>query len=321
MKFLNENDIWKCVSMSDVIDAIDESYRVYEEGTFTMPTRTQLKDGDNTLILMPCISKTSIGTKLVTSFPNNQDLPTLHSLVILNDHENGSIQAIMDGAFLTGLRTGALGGSAVRHLAKPDVQSLAVIGTGVQGFYQTLAACAEREIKEIYLYNRSLHKIPDFIDELNVHLNESIRIHICQSVNQAVKDAEIIITATTSETPVLPEDETLYHGKLVIGIGSFQPTMQEFPNVLFKTAKHFYIDSHDAKKESGDVINPIKKGLYDDSHIHFFSTVIKNETHSSQLNYDEGSVVFKSTGMALFDVVVASNIFERSEKMKVGSHI
>ncbi|MGP4073315.1 ornithine cyclodeaminase family protein [Piscibacillus sp. B03] len=321
MKYLNEEAIWKCVTMSDVIDAIDESYRVYDKGSFEMPTRSQIQDGDNTLILMPCMSDSSIGTKLVTSFPNNKTLPTLHSLVILNDHDNGSIQSIMDGGFLTGLRTGAIGGSAVRHLAKQNARSLAVIGTGVQGYYQTLAACSERNIQDIYLYNRSIHKIPDFIEKLRPHVSSTTRFHICQSTDYAVQKADIIITATTSKTPVLPKDDSLYHGKLVIGVGSFQPTMQEFPNALFSSAQAFYIDSHDAKKESGDVINPIKNGLYDESGIQPFSEVIKLEMKPEQFNYEEGSVIFKSTGMALFDVVVASDIYERSTELNVGTEL
>ncbi len=251
MKYLNETDIWKCVTMTDVIDSIDEAYWQYEEGNFKMPTRSQIPDGDNTLILMPCISSASIGTKLVTSFPHNQTHPTLHSLVILNDKDNGSIQAMMDGAFLTGLRTGAIGGSAVRHLAKPVVKTLAVVGTGVQGYYQTLAACSERDFTDIYFYNRSLHKVPDFIEQLRPHLNPETRLHICSTVENAVRDSDVIITATTSKTPVLPEDESLYYGKLVIGVGSFQPAMQEFPNSLFRSAQAYYIDSHDAKKNQG----------------------------------------------------------------------
>lgn len=321
MKYLNEEAIWRCVTMSDVIDAIDESYRVYDKGSFKMPTRSQIQDGDNTLILMPCISESSIGTKLVTSFPNNKTLPTLHSLVILNDHNNGSIQAIMDGGFLTGLRTGAIGGAAVRHLAKPNAQSLAVIGTGVQGYYQTLAACAERDFKDIYFYNRSLHKVPDFIEKLRPHLNSETRLHICSTVENAVQNAEVIITSTTSKTPVLPEDDSLYHGKLVIGVGSFQPTMQEFPNALFSSAQAYYIDSHDAEKESGDVINPVKNGLYDESNIQPFSEVIKQNLKPEQFNYKEGSVIFKSTGMALFDVVVASDIYERAKELDVGTEL
>ncbi len=117
-----------------------------------------VQDGDNTLLLMPCFTGDAIATKLVTIFPNNQTHPTLHGLVVLNSNETGEVKGVLNGSFLTGMRTGAIGGSAVRHLAREDAASLAVIGTGTQGFYQAIAACTERPIKHIYLYNRSNEK-------------------------------------------------------------------------------------------------------------------------------------------------------------------
>src|SRR5690625_14872 len=146
MLFLNEKDILEAVTMVDVIDAIDEAYKIYEEQQFNMPVRTQVKETENTLILMPCITDNVIGTKLVTSFPRNTDHPTLHGLIILNCSETGEMKALLDGSFLTGFRTGAIGGSAIRHLAAKGATKLAIIGTGVQGFYQAIAACAERSI-------------------------------------------------------------------------------------------------------------------------------------------------------------------------------
>src|SRR5690606_7069085 len=139
--------------------------------------RMQVKEGDDTLLLMPCLTKDAIGTKLVTLFPNNVEHPTLHGLVILNDSKTGRVKGLIDGAFLTGFRTGAIGGSAVRHLAGEEVSTLAVIGTGVQGLYQSIAACTERRFTDIYLYNRSPEKIPAFKKELQSWLSDDIQLH------------------------------------------------------------------------------------------------------------------------------------------------
>src|SRR5690625_5724447 len=134
MLYLNEKDIKNANAMKEMIDAIDITYKVYQSGDYLMPTRLQIIDGDNTLLVMPSFIKEAIGTKLVTIFPENITVPRLHGIVVLTSNETGEIKAIMDGTFLTGFRTGAVGGSAVRHFAEEEGETLAIIGTGVQGF-------------------------------------------------------------------------------------------------------------------------------------------------------------------------------------------
>ncbi|WP_404455084.1 ornithine cyclodeaminase family protein [Virgibacillus necropolis] len=317
MLYLNKDDILKAVSMKDVIDAIDAAYEVYHSQQFIMPTRMQVSDEDNTLLLMPCITKDTIGTKLVTSFPNNTDKPVLHGLVILNSQENGEIKALIDGSFITGFRTGAIGGSAIRHLAKDDASKLAIIGTGVQGLYQAVAACTERSITDIYLFNRSPEKIPSFIDSLQQWIDDTINIHVMDSAEEAITHAEIIMTATTSKEPVLPDKPELLATKLIIGIGSFQPDMREFPKSLYTLANHILIDTEDAIEESGDIATPLEKNWIKRDSIQSMASFI-----ASKKQVEEGkTVVFKSTGMALFDVVVTNLIYQRALEKEVGQNL
>lgn len=318
MLFLNQWDMKEAMTMKETIDAIDLAYKIYESNNFQMPTRMQVIEGENTLVLMPCMTSSAIGTKLVTVFPKNTSVPTLHSLVILNSSDTGEIKAILDGSFLTGFRTGAIGGSAVRHLAKADVQSLAVIGTGVQGLYQAIAVCTERSITDIYLYNRTNEKIPPFIEQLKQWIKSSINFHTCQTVEEAIENAEIVVTATTSEKPVLPDKQELLIGKLFIGIGSFQSTMREFPDSLYKVTKQIIVDSEDAVKESGDIIMPLKHGWIDEGSIITMSQYLYKK---GKRNNDGNSVVFKSTGMALFDVVTANMIYQRAVKKGLGTKL
>ena len=319
MLLLNEKDILACMSMKEAIDSIDLAYKIYGQNNFLMPTRQKVSTGDNTLILMPSITENVMGTKLVTAFPNNEEDPTLHGLVVLASNHNGKMLSIMDGSFITGFRTGAIGGSAARHLAPQHASKLAVIGTGVQGFYQTIAVCTEREITDIYLYNRTEKKVQSFIEKLQKELGDSVRFHIKKTTKETIEQAEIIITATTSTTPVLPDEKDLLKGKLIIGIGSFLPQMREFPQALFEVADHLYVDSHDAIKESGDVIYPLENNLFEKENIKLFSSIFEQEDAFNH-DYNEGSVVFKSTGMALFDVVIAEEIYKRATEAKIGTH-
>ncbi|MUV37030.1 Alanine dehydrogenase [Lentibacillus sp. JNUCC-1] len=315
MLFLNEKDIKQAISMKDAINAIDKAYDIYASNQFKMPTRTQVVDDKNTLLLMPCLTEESIATKLVTLFPENTTHPTLHGLIILNSSETGEIKAIMDGTFVTGFRTGAIGGSATRHLAHDDASKLAIIGTGVQGLYQAVSACTERPITDIYLYNRSPEKIRDFKNTLRRWIGHSIQLHDASTSEEAVKEAHIIITATTSSTPVLPDDPNLLKGKLTIGIGSFQPSMREFPEALYKISEHIFIDSDDVREESGDIKDPLEHDWINETDVETMSTYLT----SPRRNVDKGkNIIFKSTGMALFDSVVANLIYQKAIEKKAG---
>ncbi|QKY70192.1 ornithine cyclodeaminase family protein [Lentibacillus sp. CBA3610] len=319
MLYLSEQNIKEAVTMKDVIDAIDETYRVYESGQFQMPQRMHLKEEANTLLLMPSITEDAIGTKLVTIFPNNQKLPTLHGLVVLNSSETGEIKGILNGAFLTGMRTGAIGGSGVRHLAKKDAKSTAIVGTGVQGLYQAIAACTERPIETVNLFNRSPEKIPAFKESLQKWVGSEVAMKSHDSVEEAIKDVDIIITTTTSNEPVLPDNPDILKNKLVIGVGSFQPTMREFPESLFKVADKVMVDTEHAIKESGDIATPIEKGWIDRDSILTVSELVSN---NKQVNIQEGgTIVLKSTGMGLFDVVVANLMYQKAQAKEVGTNL
>lgn len=316
MLYLNEQDILEAVTMEDVIDAIDAAYAIYEAQQFNMPIRTQVQETENTLILMPCITDKAIGTKLVTSFPNNRDHPTLHGLIILNCSETGEMKALLDGSFLTGFRTGAIGGSAIRHLSAKGASKLAIIGTGVQGFYQAIAACAERSITDIYLYNRSIEKLEGFKKSLTEWLGDKIQLHTANSVEDAIEHAEIIITATTSSEPVLPDKKYLLENKLVIGIGSFQPDQREFPKTLYEVTDKILIDTNDAMEESGDIKIPLDHGWITKESVQSMASYLPTKSDNAHKG-----VIFKSTGMALFDVVVADLIYQRAIEKEVGNRL
>lgn len=319
MLFLNKNDILQAVSIGDVVDAIDLAYDMYASNDFTMPTRMQVADGDNTLLLMPCIAGESVATKLVTVFPENKDVPALQGMMILNSRETGEVKAIMDGTFITGYRTGAIGGSAARHLAPANAHRLAVIGTGAQGLYQSVATCSERPITDIYLYNRSPEKLPSFKEELASWIGEDVRLHAMDSPDEAVQQADIIVTATTSSDPVLPDDAALLKNKLTIGIGSFQPAMREFPEALYGVGDHIFVDSHDANEESGDIKIPLENGWIQAGDVQPMSAFLSGgEDIALQ---DDKTILFKSTGMALFDSVVANIIYQKAVENGAGKRL
>lgn len=319
MLILNENDICQAVTMIELIQAIEEAYVLYEGNDFNMPVRNQVPDKENTLFLMPCVAKGSTGTKIVSVFPNNREHPVTQAVVVLNDRATGSTKAILNGTVLTGLKTGAVGGAAIKYLTPSNAQTVGLIGTGFQGMYQLLAACAVRDIKHIYLYNRTSSKLLSFVQSLKNHLAREVEIHIVESELELVEKSEIIITSTTSHSPVLPDRESIFNGKLIVGIGSYQPQMREFPESVYKNLESLYIDTLDANHETGDIIDPLNNQWLDKSQVISFSKVITEKVKPDLT--DQRPVVFKSTGMALFDLIVADAIYEKALQLKIGQFV
>jgi ornithine cyclodeaminase/alanine dehydrogenase-like protein (mu-crystallin family) len=319
MLVLNENDILQAITMKELIEAIEEAYVLYDSNNYQMPLRIQIADEDNTLLLMPCVARCSTGVKIVSVFPRNREQPVTQGVVVLNDRNNGTTKGILNGTVLTGLRTGAVSGAAIKYLAPEDCHSVGLIGTGFQGLYQLLSACAVREIDHIYLFNRTPSKLFSFVQSLKKHLTKVVEIQIIEDVMELVEKSEVVITSTTSHSPVLPESDTVFNGKLIIGIGSYQPQMREFSESVYRNIENLYIDTLDAFHESGDIIDPIQNQWIDKSQVISFSKVITGKV--KPILSEHRPSVFKSTGMALFDLVAANVIYEKAVQLNLGQNV
>ncbi len=161
MLYIGANDIEKAVEHDRIMDCIERAYTLYEQGNFHMPDRMHVDRPEGTILYMPCFSEDISGTKIVSTFPGNQEfgLPTIQGTMILNSAKTGVPIAIMDGAMVTAYRTGAVGGVGIRYTTRKDCKSLGLIGTGVQGYYQVIYACHARPIQKITLYNRDMEKL------------------------------------------------------------------------------------------------------------------------------------------------------------------
>lgn len=317
MLILNKEDIWKTLSLHEVMDAIESALLIFNEGNYHMPDRMHAHSGDNTLLLMPCFTDQFFGTKLVSVNPKNQDRgePSIYGTMILNDGVTGKPLALMDGAALTALRTGAVGGIGVKYTSSEDASSAGVIGTGVQGFTQALFTCRVRNINTLYVYDIQDKKVADFIDRLRPQLPD-VNINACKSSNELVEKSQIIITTTTSTKPVIPDDPTLLEGKNFIGIGSYRPHMHELSKGLYPLLKEIYVDTPLAREETGDLLTPLQKRWIDPGQITPISTLI-----TEGKKCDSSTTLFKSVGMALFDVVVAQQLYTKAQGMSIGTTV
>lgn len=306
MIIINEKTIRKVISHKEIIDSVEEAFTAYEKGDFIMPDRIHVNNGKNTLLYMPCFAGDVFGTKSLTVFPENssQGKPMIDGFMTLHDSKTGSALAMIDGKILTALRTGGVGGAGSKILSDRNSSVLGIIGAGAQGIYQAIFISEARPIKEIRVMDSNDKSLKKFVETLRKELPQT-EIHVCDNPEDLLRGCHIVVTATNSDTPVLPNNPDLLKGKLFIGIGSYKPSMREFPEELYPLLNKVYTDTNFACEESGDLVYPLEKKLIVPEQISTIGAAmgIPNE--------GEETLLFKSVGMALLDLFVAKTIYHR----------
>lgn len=317
MKVLNAQQIEALVDLNEMMDQIEEAYRIFGSGEFYMPERPVVEHENKTMMYMPCYTKDVIGTKILSIVPENgkRGLPTIDGIVLLNDGETGTPLAVLDGKAVTAWRTGAVGGVGIRHLSKKDSKTVGIIGAGVQGFHLALYACAARDIQTVYVYNHSDRDLTEYLERLKKAIaKEEVEVVQLHSTRELVEKSDIICTATPSTSPVLPADKELLKGKCIIAIGSYTQEMRELPDCLFEVVDRVYIELPYACEESGDLSVPLEKGILSQENI-----VLMNEflAQNPEERTSEDTVCFKSVGMGLFDACIAQKLLEKAKEKNV----
>lgn len=326
MLALTRSQVRALVSMPDAIALMKQAFAELSAGRTVSPLRTviPLPDREADALFMPAYvpAMDALALKSVNVFRNNpqRGLPAIHALVMLVDTSTGQPAAIMDGSYLTALRTGAVSGAAADLLARQDSRTLAVIGAGAQGVTQIAAICAVRPIERVLAVDVSeaaLERLQADIRQDWPDLSE--RIEVSTDAAAAVRQADIVCTATTSRTPVFA-DSDLKPGTHVSGVGAYTPQMQEVPAETVVRAT-VVVDAIDAAlEEGGDLIIPLNQGLVSRDHFARELGMVVNGRATGRTSDDE-ITFFKSVGNAVQDAVVAKLAFERAREQAVGIEI
>ena len=318
MLFLGADDVMKALTLAEVMDAVEESLRIYESGDYEMPDRLSVScGGRDVLILMPCVAGGSIVTKTLTIYPDNpaRNRPMIDGIVMLASQADGEILALMDAKAITAMRTGAVTGTSIRYLARSDARSVGLVGCGTQGYYQLMYACAAREITRVTVYDVVPTAIPGFVEKAAQSL-PGIEIQVAESTEAVARNSDIVITATTARSPVFPDDPELFKGKHLVAIGSFQPEVREYPDAVFSLVEKVWVDIAFAKEESGELIIPLDKGILREEQLETLGGLIQSGRAPERGLY--GTTFFKTVGMALFDLTTARLAYTRASELGVG---
>lgn len=327
MLILTAEDIKRVFTMRDAIEADKEAFRLYSTNKAEVPLRTNMNipKYKGTSLFMPGYVEEldTAGIKIVSVFPENPKLgkPAVPAQMILLDGKTGEISAIMDGTYLTQLRTGASAGAATDILAKQDSKIGALIGTGGQALCQLEALLSARNLKVVKVYSRNIEKVKAFVEEAKEKLGHyGTEIIGVDSSDEAIENADVITVVTTATSPVF-DGEKVKKGAHINGVGSYMKHMQEIDEYIISKADKIYLDSKEAVlSEAGDFIIPIQKGIITEDIITGELGQVISKTIEGRQSENE-ITLFKSVGIAVQDVVTAYRIYEKALKNKVGKEI
>jgi ornithine cyclodeaminase/alanine dehydrogenase-like protein (mu-crystallin family) len=317
MRVLTGEQLSHLVPAQALIAAVERALHALSQRLVVIPDRQHIDWNRGTLLLMPAIGPEMIGMKLVSVVPGNAatQKPVTSGLMMLLDARTGQRAALLDAAMLTARRTGAVGALSLKLMTPSALDSVGVVGIGVQGAWQAICACAVRPIQTIYYVARSAASEERFVRLVRNHV--TVRLTRCTDVRALLRCTSAVMTATTSSVPVLPDEPNLLAGKHFVSVGSFKPVMQELPHAVFRLAGKLVIDSDAARQEVGDVINPIRDGVLADSDLIHLADLLagRREVDVNQ------TTVFKSVGLALYDLYVAQAMLQAAHDQGVGHEL
>ena len=291
---LDEDAVERLLRMEEVIPAMERALADFSSGRVVQPTRVMVPVAEHGgfLGVMPAYTGSALGTKLVAFYPRNTEVPTHHATILLFKPESGEPLVTMDGRLITEVRTAAVSAVATERLAKSDASVLAIIGSGVQARSHLEALRLVREFREVRVW--SPHRAQAFAEEHGVRA--------AASAEDAVRGADVVVTATTSPTPVL-FGEWISPGVHVNAVGAPRPDWRELHDGVLRRSR-LYVDSREAAlKESGDVI--AAEEIFAE-----IGEVVSGAKPGRQSA--EEVTLFKSLGLAVEDVATAELVHRKS---------
>ena len=301
---------------------MEQAFVQLAECAVDMPQRVTMSDPERAgwTALMPSrlLGSGAFGMKIVTTFdenPSKYGIPTIMGAILYMDQETGRVLSIMDGGFITAMRTGAVSGLATGYLARQDVSTAGILGVGVQGRTQLEAICAVRRIESVLCYSSgNAERQKSFVEDMSRLLDVSVRV--AGAAQEVVEASDVLALATTSHSPVL-EGRWLRPGTHINGVGAHKPDARELDTEAVVRSKVVcdYVPS--CLAETGDLIIPIAEGAFNSDMIHAGLGEIVRGDKKSRENSDE-ITLFKSVGLSIEDVAVAQFVYDKAVQQKVG---
>ena len=308
---LGDAEVGQVMSMADCVEVMEDAFRQVGRGdTWNRPrSRIRLPRGFHHLMAASVLGSGVFGLKTYTSFRAGTRF-----LILLYDSNTGDLLSLVQGSRCSLLRTSAVSAVATRHMAREDARTVGIIGTGFQGRGQLEGVCAVRNIESVRAYDRFPEACAKFCSEMSEKLG--LEVTQAESSEECVRGSDIVITMTTSRSPVLL-GEWLEPGMHVNAAGSNHWIRQEVDDDVIRRSDRIVVDSiEDAKIEAGDLLYPIERGRVQWDQIHDLASVVVGRVAGRE-SADE-ITLFESQGIAISDVAAAAYVFRKAKEQGLG---
>lgn len=321
IRVLSGHDVTDLLSVPACIELMRETMFQLGNGRAVQPLRTVMSvQGSSGLVsMMPAQVGSTLGFKSVTVFPDNRgtSFSTHQAVIGLIDSQTGSVLALVDGTSITELRTAAVSTVATQEMARDDASKLLVVGTGAQGRAHVTALDAGLDLDEIRLWNRDVARSRRVAEELAAMV--STPISVVSTVEDGAKNADIIVTATSSGEPVLSRD-WVYPGTHINAVGACVPTARELDTQTVLDSRLIVDSVESAINEAGEIAIPLQAGDIDSEHISGeLGSVLVGQT-VGRADSDE-ITIFKSLGLGIQDIAAADFVFRAALSRDKGTVI
>lgn len=304
MEILDAQQTAARLDYTELADSIREVMVRRRNGELEAPPRLVLPLSEGgTLLVMPAADEEIAITKLVTVHPENarRDLPTIQGEVIVAEAGTGVRLGLLEGSTVTARRTAALSLLAAQTLARRPEGPLLIVGAGTQGRAHLEAFRDGLGISKVFLVSRTEERTRSLAEHAQ---SLGIEVEISTSVEQVLDEANLIVTATTSREPILPEN--IPADTFVAAVGAFNPEMAELQPSLLSRSSVVVDTLEGVKEEAGDLIQAQKAGAFG------WEDSVQLEDALLWTSLPDGPIVFKSVGHALWDLAAARTVFPQA---------
>ena len=312
---LTEADVKSLLNMPLALECVQHSFERLANGSALLHARQRLHlPSKSYLHYMAAADGTSgyMGLKIYTSSRDG-----LRFLITLFGAESGDLLALLEADFIGQMRTGAASGIATRLLAREDAQTAGMVGTGLQARTQLQAIAQVRRMTEVRAFSRSAEKREKFAKEMTELLK--IPVSAVESAEAAVRHADIVVTSTTSTSPVI-EGAWLKPGAHINAIGANFPQKRELDSQAVERCNVIVVDSREqSKMEAGDLIHVFREDAARWSDVRELADIVSGKLSGRTRAHE--ITLFKSNGIAIEDIVVAGRIFEMARERRIGKDI
>ncbi len=320
---LSRSDVKKLITMPEAIEALRRAFGEFSRGQAAMPVRSviTIPENDGWFGVMPAhlFGSGALGLKSVTVFKGNpaKGMPATLGLTLLLDPTTGAPLSVMEAGYLTGVRTAAASGVATDLLAREDTRELAILGAGAQGRFHLTAMTTVRPIQRVRVYDASRENAERYQEEMQPTV--SATIEVVNSPEEAVRGADVIVTTSTSRTPIV-ELQWLKPGVHINGVGSHAPGVRELAGEVIATARVVMDSREAALQEAGDLLMPIADGLVTAQQLSDELGEVVEGLKPGRTSADQ-ITVYKSVGIAIQDMAVANLVYRKALAAKVGTEV